>query len=211
MATKLTPEQLADESRYRLILKLSYNDIPGFVLRYLSRKNRITFFFWLSSLFFLLLAIHPTIEFFSVHPGIQIIALYGFYGLVAFPILLIPVHEGIHALFFLLAGAKSITVGANFRDMFFYVTAHRSPVRRKDFTRLALAPFVLISAGLWVAAWMVSGYLSWSLYLTLFAHATMCAGDFAMLSFYRQYEDREIITYDDVEEKAAYFFLEEEG
>ncbi|MCD6201398.1 MAG: DUF3267 domain-containing protein [Bacteroidales bacterium] len=211
MATKLKPEQLEDESRYRLILKLSYHDIPGFVFRYLSRKNQVTYFFWLFSLFFLGLAIHPTIDFFSIHPGYQKIVLYAFYGLVVFPVLLIPFHEGIHALFFLLAGAKNIAVGANFRDMFFYVTAHRFPVRRKDFTRLALAPFVLISACLLLAAWLVPGYLSWSFYLTLFAHATMCAGDFAMLSFYRQYGDREIITYDDVEEKAAYFFLEEEA
>ncbi len=209
MATKITPEQLEDKSRYRLILKLSYHDIPGFVLRYLSQKNQVTFFFWLFSLFFLLLAIHPTVDFFSVHPGIRKTVLYGFYGLIAFPVLLIPVHEGIHALFFLLAGVKNITVGASLKEMFFYVTAHRSPVRRKDFTRLALAPFALISAGLWIAAWLVPGFLSWSFYLTLFAHATMCAGDFAMLSFYRQYGDREIITYDDVEEKAAYFFLEE--
>ena len=209
MATKITPEDLEDKIHYRLILKLSYNDIPGFVFRYLTQKNQEVFFFWLFSLFFLLLAVHPTLDFFSLHPGVRKILLFSFYGLIAFPVLLIPVHEGIHALFFLLAGAKNITVGANFRDLFFYVTAHRSPVKRKNFTRLALAPFVLISAGLWIAAWIDPGYLSWSFYLTLFVHATMCAGDFAMLSFYRQYGNREIITYDDVEEKAAYFYLEE--
>ncbi len=211
MATKLTPEDLADGSRYRLILKLSYNNIPGFVLRHLTRKNQEVFFFWLFSLFFLLLAIRPTVDLFSVHPGSLNILLYAFYGLIAFPVLLIPVHEGIHALFFLLAGAKRIRIGANFREMFFYVTAHRYPVRRREFTRLALAPFLIISAALWIAAWSLPGYISWSFYLALFAHTTMCAGDFAMLSFYRQYGTREIITYDDLEEKAAYFYLEEEG
>ena len=209
MATKTTPEELENGNRYRLILKLSYNDIPEFVLRYLTRKNNASFFFWLSALFFLLLAVHPTLAFFSARPGLWSILVYAFYGFVLFPVLLIPFHEGIHALFFFLAGARRLKAGIDLRNFFFYVTAHRYPVGRRHFTHIAMAPFVLISVLLWAAAWFSSGYLSWSFYLTLFAHSTMCAGDFAMLSFYAQYGEQEIITYDDVKEKTAYFYLEE--
>ena len=211
MAAKITVEELENNKRYRLIRKLSYREIPEFVMEYLFRGNQETRFFWFSVVLFLLIAIKPTVLFFSASPGLLNTLWYLFLGFVAIPALLIPVHEGIHALFFLLSGGRNIRVGVDLKNFFFYVTAHRHPVGRKVFTRIALAPFFVINTGLWAAGWLLSGGLSWSFYLALFAHATMCAGDFAMLSFYREHRDREIITYDDAEEKTAYFYLDEEG
>jgi len=209
MATKIRVEELQDPGRYRLIRKLPYHEIPEFVMSYLFRRNQETSFFWFSVVVFLLIAIKPTVIFFSSAPGVLNALWYGFLGFAGIPLLLIPLHEGLHALFFIFSGGRNIRIGADLKNFFFYVTAHRHPVRRRAFTRIALAPFFVISTGLWVTAWLLPGYLSWSFYLALFAHATMCAGDFAMLSFYREQGDREIITYDDVDEKTAYFYLEE--
>jgi hypothetical protein len=36
----------------------------------------------------------------------------------------------------------------------------------------------------------------------------MCAGDFAMLNFYSVHRGRKIYTWDDFDEKAAYFYEE---
>ncbi len=208
MSTNLTVEALQDEKRYRLILELPYSDIPDFVMEHLFRKNVEVRFFWFSVILFLLIAIRPSIIFFASAPGIFNTLWYGFLGLVLIPVLLIPLHEGIHALVLVLSGGRNIRVGADLKHFFFYVTAHRYPVRRKAFTRVALAPFFVINTALWVTAWLLPGYLSWAFYLALFSHATMCAGDFAMLSFYSRYPGREIITYDDVDEKTAYFYLD---
>ena len=210
MAAKITAEELMSEKRYQLIRELPYREIPEFVMEYLFRRNQEVWFFWLSVILFLFIAIKPTIAFFSGGPGFLHAVWYGFLGLLAIPVLLIPVHEGLHAFFFLMAGGRNIRVGVDLKNFFFYVTAHRHPVRRKAFTRIATAPFFVINSSLWLTAWLLPGPLSWSFYLALFAHATMCAGDFAMLSFYREYEDREIITYDDVELKTAFFFVEAE-
>ncbi len=208
MDTNLTIEALQQEEHYRLIRQLPYSEIPDFVMEHLFRRNRETFFFWLSVILFLFIAIQPSVVFFASAPGILNTLWYGFLGLLLLPVLLIPLHEGIHALVLVLSGGRNIRVGADLKNFFFYVTAHRYPIRRKTFTRVALAPFFVINTALWITAWLLPGYLSWSFYLALFSHATMCAGDFAMLSFYNQYEGQEIITYDDVEEKTAYFYLE---
>ena len=214
MPEKITPEDLMRERRYRLLYELHYQEIPEFVMKYLFRKNRETRFFWFSVILFLLIAIKPTILFFVGGPGFLSTLWYLFLGFVGIPLLLIPLHEGIHALFFFFSGGRNIRVGVDLKNFFFYVTAHRYPVGRRAFTRIALAPFFVINTGLWAAAWFLSGGLSWSFYLALFSHATMCAGDFAMLSFYREQGEGEIITYDDVDEKTAYFYQkneEEEG
>jgi hypothetical protein len=44
--------------------------------------------------------------------------------------------------------------------------------------------------------------------LFLFVHATMCAGDFAMLNFYHINKARKIYTWDDADLKEAYFYEE---
>jgi hypothetical protein len=210
MATKITPEELWREKRYRLIRELRYQEIPEFVISYLFRGNQEIRFFWLSVLLFLIIAIQPTTLFFSSGPDLLHGIWYGVLGFILFPLLLIPVHEGIHVLFFLLSGVRNIRIGADLKNLFFYVTADHDPVNRKTFTRIALAPFFVINTLLWGAAWMFPDGISWSLYITLFVHTTMCAGDFALLSFYRDYGDREIITYDDVDFKTSYFFIIEE-
>ena len=210
MAARVTIEELERGDRYELVRRLSYEEIPDFVMEHLFRKNKETRFFWLSVLLFLVLAIRPTIDFFASAPGFWNFLLYAFLGLVLFPLLLAPLHEIIHAFFFLLAGGRHLRAGIDLKNFFIYVTAHRHPVGRKAFRRIALAPFFVLNTALLAAAWLTPGYLSWSLYLTLFSHATMCAGDFAMLSFYASFGNREVITYDDVEEKCAYFYVEKE-
>ncbi len=207
MTKKTEISDLQDEKKYRLILELPFHNIPDFVLQYMFRKNPATLFYYACTILFFILTIKISIGFFSADPGFLMILLYAFYGLVMFPVLLMPIHEGIHALAFFLSGARKIIIKAEWKHFFFYVTTDRFPVGRKVFTRTAVAPFLAVSAGLWIAAWLTRGDLSWSLYLTLFVHATMCSGDFAMLSFYDENRTHEIITYDDVDSKTAFFYI----
>jgi hypothetical protein len=78
-----------------------------------------------------------------------------------------------------------------------------SPVQ---FTIVALVPIVIISLGLILCIILLPGLWKWSLSLFLFVHATMCAGDIALLNLYRVNKDKKIFTWDDVEKKEAYFY-----
>jgi len=52
------------------------------------------------------------------------------------------------------------------------------------------------------------GLWKWSLSIFLFVHATMCAGDFALLNFYFLNRRKKIYTWDDFDKKIAYFYEE---
>jgi hypothetical protein len=54
----------------------------------------------------------------------------------------------------------------------------------------------------------VPGLWKWSLSLFLFVHATMCAGDFALLNFYFMKRNKKIYTWEDADGKMAYFYEE---
>jgi hypothetical protein len=41
---------------------------------------------------------------------------------------------------------------------------------------------------------------------TVLIHCSMCGGDFALLSFFREKRHLDVVTYDDVPNKISYFF-----
>jgi hypothetical protein len=71
---------------------------------------------------------------------------------------------------------------------------------------VALIPFILISLSIIILIFILPALWKWSLSVFLFAHATMCAGDFALLNFYYVNRDKKIYTWDDADEKMAYFY-----
>jgi hypothetical protein len=92
------------------------------------------------------------------------------------------------------------------RQYLFYVTAHRHVANPLQFWIVALTPFIVISTGLVVTIILIPGLWRWSLSLFLFVHATMCAGDLALLNFYFINKSKAIYTWDDADKKEAYFY-----
>jgi hypothetical protein len=127
-------------------------------------------------------------------------------GFILFPLLSVPVHELLHVMPYYLTGARNIRAGMDLRQYLFYVTAHRYVAGPSQFRLIAMFPFVLISITLLVLLFFVPDLWKWSLSAFLFLHATMCAGDFALLNFYALNRKKEIYTWDDADKKEAYFF-----
>jgi hypothetical protein len=122
------------------------------------------------------------------------------------PIVCIPLHELLHAIPFLLTGAKNIRVGMDLRQYFFYISAHRYVASPLQFWIVALAPFVILSTLMIFLIILLPDLWKWTLSAFLFAHATMCAGDFALLNLYFLNRDKKIYTWDDVDKKEAYYY-----
>ena len=133
---------------------------------------------------------------------------HSFLGFIVFPVLMIPLHEILHVITYYLAGARRIRFGMDLRQYMFYVTAHRFVTGQKQFKLVALTPFVTGSIVLIILILLLPGLWKWSLSLLLFVHATMCAGDFAMLNFYFLNRRKKIFTWDDFDKKIAYFYEE---
>jgi len=203
----LQVEDLEDQSKYRELLKIPYDELIDFVLDYLRRKSEVMIFFWSVCIIYIIIAITVRINIAGYFP-LKNIVFHTLLGLIVFPLILIPVHELIHIITYFIAGARRIRVGMDLRQYMFYVTAHRHVTGQKSFKLVALAPFITISIILIILVLMLPGIWKWSMSLVLFVHATMCAGDFAMLNFYFFNRKKKIYTWDDFDRKIAYFYEE---
>ena len=200
-------EDLDDQTKFRQILAIPYQDLIPFIFDYLKRKSGLTFFFWSVCILFLSITILIRIKIAGLFPFINII-LHSILGLIILPVICIPIHELLHILPYYLSGARRIRIGMDLKQYIFYVTAHRYVATPLQFTVVAVLPFLIISVAFTLLVFLLPGLWKWSLSLFLFAHATMCAGDFALLNFYFLNRNKKIYTWDDADKKIAYFYEE---
>jgi len=203
----LEVEDLEDQSKYRQINKVPYDDLITFVFEYLKRRTGLMVFFWSVCIILIGLALTIRINIAGYFP-LKEILIHSLLGLVVFPILIIPVHEFMHIIPFLIIGAKKIRIGMDLKQYMFYVTAHRHVVPAGQFRLIGSFPFVMINLCLIVLILFLPGLWKWSLSLLLFVHTTMCAGDFAMMNFFHLHRNGKTYTWDDADEKVAYFYQE---
>jgi hypothetical protein len=201
----LQVEDLEDQKRFRLFLIIPYKDLIEFVFEYLKKKSVLAIFFWSVCALFLGITIIIRVELAGNFPESQIL-LHTVMGLIIFPLLCVPFHEFLHIVPYYLSGARNIKVGMDLKQFLFYVTAHRYVASSLQFRIVALTPFLIISAGLTFLILDLPGLWKWSLSLFLFSHATMCAGDFALLNLYFLNKHKKIYTWDDADKKEAYFY-----
>jgi hypothetical protein len=198
-------EDIEDQTRFRLLLCIQYNDLVGFVLSYLKKKSSFILMFWALCAVFLAIAVYFRITLHPYFPLLKIIR-HSLIGFIVLPLLIIPLHELLHIIPYLLTGARNIRVGMDLRQYLFYVTAHRYVANPSQFKVVAIFPFAFISLLLIILICLVPDLWKWSLSAFMFTHATMCAGDFALLNFYFLNSDKEIYTWDDADRKEAYFY-----
>jgi hypothetical protein len=203
-----TVEQIKNDPRFQLLDKLHYNDILEFATEYVRKRT-------LSMRYYLLLVI----VFFILQWSAFIYGILAFdmntvsllkqflYGLIISLTIVIPFHELIHALGYLLLGAKKIRFGAVLKHFAFYAVADDFVASRNAFVFLALSPFIIVSLLNLAGFVFVQGYASYTYISVLFFHATMCAGDFALLSYFEFHRDKELYTFDDVGNKISYFYF----
>jgi len=203
----ITTEDFNDQSRFRQILTIPYSDLVSFVLDYLRRNSPVMIFFWSACIITAGIALTVRLNLSGYFP-FRYILLHSLMGFIVFPVLIIPVHEFMHIIPFWLTGARKIRAGADLKQYIFYVTAHRHVMNAGQFMLVALIPFISLTVTLLALVLFLPGLWKWSMSALLFVHTTMCAGDFAMMNFYYLKRHRKIYTWDDADEKMAYFYEE---
>jgi len=201
----LRTDELEDQSKYRCLLALQYSDLIPFIFKYMKRATPLIIVFWLLCSFFLVIAVGIRIDLAYGVSNLNIF-LHSLMGFIVFPIIIIPIHEALHIIPYYLSGARDIRMGIDLKQYIFYVTAHRYVATPAQFIIVALIPFALISMALSVMIIILPGLWKWSFSAFLFVHATMCAGDAALLNFYFVNRNKKIYTWDDADEKMAYFY-----
>jgi hypothetical protein len=201
----LNVEDLEDQNRFRLILTIKYERLMEFVLEYIKKPSAFMLFFWSVCLIFLGIDIIVRFRIAGIYPYNSIL-LHSIIGFILLPLLCVPVHEFLHAIPLYLAGAKNIRVGMDLKQYMFYVSAHRHVAAPHQFWIIALTPFIVISLLCGIMSFFVPALWNWTLVSFIFVHATMCAGDFALLNFYYLNRNKKVYTWDDLDKKEAFFY-----
>lgn len=118
-------------------------------------------------------------------------------------VVILPLHEALHAAAYWICGARRIRFGLWPRMLAAYVVAERFVANRAEFFFVALLPFFVINAALIFVAFVWPRLSVYFLSLLLW-HVAGVSGDWALLNFYWHQRQREIFTYDDAER--AYFY-----
>ena len=198
-------EDTEDPARFKLMLEIPYAGLVSFIFDHLQKKSILIALYWSCCILFLVIAITVRLNIARYFPSSEII-MHSFIGLIALPLVSIPVHEFLHIVPFYFSGERNLRIGMDLSQLIFYATAHRYVAGRIQFIIVALTPFLLISSVIITLVLTTPGLWKLSLSLFLFIHATMCAGDFALLNYYWLNRNKKIYTWDDTDKKIAYFY-----
>jgi len=204
---KYTPVDIKSNPRFVFLDKLNYDDIVDFTGKYIREKNpsMIFFYIFLCGTFLLIIGslVYGMIDHNREFGGIMKQYLYGL--IISFSAM-IPIHEIIHGIIYVLLGARKVRFGAEFKQFAFYAVADEFVTGKTGFYILAIGPFLIISILNLLGFLLVPGIASYTYISILFFHTTMCLGDFALMSYYDTNKDKDIYTFDDVKNRISYFY-----
>lgn len=201
----ITPESIKGNPENNHLLTLQYNEMIPFVMKHLKKRTLPVFIALLVLIGIMIPLVAIRINIGGTYPLADIV-IHSLAGLIIMPLILVLPHEFLHILPYRLSGARDIRIGANWKEAYFYVTAHNHPVTRRWFMVIALTPAITITAIIALAMESVTPLWQWSLICTLFIHTTMCAGDLALINYFYINRHRNIVTWDDIEKGEAYFY-----
>jgi len=199
---EVTIADLRENGRYELLRELSFNDLMPFVTEYYwKRRTALTVAHVGLTLVFLGVWLAAGL---SDTVSLDTWLTSWGWAFVLF-LALLPVHEALHGLVYRLCGAADVRYGVLWRQAAAYATAHNFVADARQFTWIAVTPFLVINGALLLGAAVLPD-LRPLLLGALFWHTTGTAGDFALLNYFRLHRDREVYTYDDADTKTSYFY-----
>lgn len=201
----IKPEQLLEKGYVKLD-ELGHKELVPFIQTYIKKVTKYSVIYYVSNIIVFGLVGYLFVQNYN-SPD------YSFgerfthfsYGL-AIAIALLPLHEYIHVLAYKSQGAANTSYDANLKKFYFMALANKFVANKKEFEIVALAPFIIITSTLTVILFIVTSTWTLTVASILLAHTAMCSGDFGLLSYFEFNKDRQVVTYDDTENKISYFY-----
>jgi hypothetical protein len=208
MSKKLTPEDLQNEIEFELLTEVSHQKLREFVVAQITEEKYII------RIYSIYQVIMMMVFAFILTRGI-VLSIKGHSEMlieIGWSILfsvsaLIVIHELLHALAYLLTGARRISFGVIPKKFVFYALADRQVIAPRAFHIVALAPFIVVKL-ICLTGFIVfyNQQLMYFFLSVMCLHSLFCAGDIAMLAFYRIHSGKEIYNYDNKSEGKTYFY-----
>lgn len=207
---KLSPPEL-EANHYRVQDQLVHTELIPFVRQFMKKRTPSAIAYVVLNVVFFGLSIYCIVADIglTIDTGTKISR--WCLGLGA-AFLMVPLHEFLHVVAYKSVGAVQTSYDANLKRFYFMAIADRFVANRSEFKIVALTPFVVITLLTTLAMIILHG-TSWVLMGCglLAAHTSMCSGDFALLSYFDFYMDKEVVTYDDKTAGVSYFLVREKG
>ena len=210
MGKKLTPEDLQNESEFELLTVVLHQNLREFVVEQITKEKTIIRIYSIYQVIMMMLFIFLLTRgiIFSVKGNHDILVQIGWALLFSVTALII-IHELLHALAYLATGARRISFGVILKKFIFYAMADRQVIAPKAFHIVALTPFLVVKLGCIAGAiWFIEQPFIYFFLSIICIHSLFCAGDIAMLAFYRLYRGKEIYNYDNRSEGKTYFYAQ---
>jgi len=201
----LKPEDL-EENGYVLLDEMNHVEIKPFVKKYITKGTWYAYLYYLSVLLsfsfliFFCIKLHHS----GNYPISRILLRVSFGVLLTFA--LIPFHELIHGIAYKLLGAKNTSYDVHLKKFYFLAIADKFVTSKREFQIIALAPFLIISLALLIASFSTGEPWKVTLFTTLTIHSFACSGDFALLSYFEFNKKKNVVSYDDKENKVSFFY-----
>jgi hypothetical protein len=208
MSKKLTPEDLQNESEFELLTEVSHQKLREFVVEQIVEEKYVIRIYSIYQVIMMMLFVFLLTRgiVLSIKDHSELLISVGLS--IAFSLsALIVIHELLHALAYLATGARRISFGVIPKKFIFYALADRQVITARAFHIVALAPFVVVKLICLIG--IVEFYDSQLMYFFLSVmclHSLFCAGDIAMLAFYRIHKGKEIYNFDNRSEGKTYFY-----
>ncbi len=202
---KIKPDELT-ENGYVLLDKLGHKELVPFIKTYMKKRTKYSLFYYISNFIVFGLVGYFFVQGYNLpNYSFGVRFTHFSYGL-AMAFALLPLHEYIHVLAYKTQGATNTSYDANLKKFYFMALADKFVANKKEFEIVALAPFILITTMLIILLFFAT--TNWALIISsvLLAHTAMCSGDFGLLSYFELNKEKQMVTYDDVENKISYFY-----
>lgn len=200
----MTVRELQQTDRFELIGTIDHGAIHAWVRPYLFSFSPITLAYWTLNCIVLACVAQAWP---SVNRGIVDTFSILSVGMCGGWLLLLPVHEYVHALAYRATGASNARVVYTLRRLTAHCIAPGHVVSGSQFAFIALAPFAVINSTLAIAAFVVSpGMFTMVLLGALLIHIGASSGDIAFVQYLWLNRSDELYTYDDVHTPYSFFY-----
>jgi len=209
MRRKLTPEDLQNENEFELLKEVSHQNLREFVIEHIREEKYIIRIFSIYQAIMMMVFIYLFTRgiVLSIKGNHNMLIQIG-WSLLFSVTALIVIHELLHALAYLLTGARKISFGVILKKFIFYAQADREVISKRAFHIVALAPFILVKTICLTGMLHFGNSQPMYFFLSVMClHSLFCAGDIAMLAFYNLHRGKEIFNFDNRSEGKTYFYI----
>ena len=202
----MTVNDLRESGRFELVDTIEQEATLAWLRRYLFSAGAITVPFWLLNA--ALLGIVAAVWSRAGLPAIDAFSMLAM-GMCGGYVVLLPVHEYVHAAAYRLMGAPSARVHYLLRDLTAFCTAPDYVMTGHQFLFVALAPFVVVNAGLVAMASLAPpGAPALAAIGALLLHVGACSGDIAFVEYVWRHRSAPLYTYDEGQSLRMHFYRE---